>query len=311
MTLAAQVIVARYVGNGSNRDFAIPQTLLVNDSAEVLVYTRDESTSPPTETLQVEGALQDYVLTGAVPPTTPFDNNVNFRVAPASGIIVIVKRLLPLSQILDLLDGSNYSLTSLELALDRIVGMLQQVDEATKRAPKFQLSAPFTIQDMNISPPVANYLLAFNSLGTGIIAVNPSDYGASGGSALAAHIAATVFGSETQITLANNQAAAAAITGLILSQSTYRAVEILYTIERRSDSLSFRQMGRMICTYDNLAGSWSIADLVDYGSSGSVTGTAFSISASGQISYVTDNLSGTNYVGKMRYLIRYAFAKET
>ncbi len=311
MALSAEIVVSRYLGNGSNQDFAIAQTLLVNDSAEVVVYKRDESTTPATETLQVEGALQDYTLTGASPPTTPFDNNVHFNAAPAAGIIVVVKRVMPLSQILDLLDGSNYSLTSLELALDRIVAMIQQTNESLQRVPKFDVTSPFTDHDFGMDEPVANQLLSWNAAANRITSVSTTNLGGSSGSALAAHIAATVFGTETQFTLANNQAANSNVTGLVISESTYRAVEILYTIERRTTTQGFRQMGRLICTYDQFAATWSLADLVDFGSSGATTGVAFAISSSGQISYSSDNMSGASYVGKMRYIIRYALLKET
>lgn len=311
MSLSVEIPVTRSVGNGSNKDFAITPTLLVSDSVEVVVYKRDESTTPATETLQVEGALQDYTLTGASPPTTPFDNNVNFRVAPAAGIIIVIKRIMPLSQILDVNNNTNFNLSNIELAFDRLVAMIQQVDEATKRAPKFDLTGPFTNRDLGMDDPVADYLLVWNSAADRISSISSANLGGSSGTALAAHIAATVFGVETQFTLVNNQATNADITGLVISEGTYRAVEIPYTIERRDDTQGFRQMGRLICTFDQFSATWSLADIVDAGSSGPTSGITFGITAAGQVIYSSDNFTGSNYVGKLRYIMRYAFLKET
>lgn len=311
MALSVEIPVTRSLGNGSNRDFAITPTLLVDDSAEVVVYKRDESTTPATETLQVEGALQDYTLTGASPPTTPFDNNVNFRVAPAAGIIVVIKRVMPLSQILDISNNTNFNLANLELALDRLVAMIQQLNEIAQRAPKFDITAPFTDHDIGIDEPVADQVLVYNSTADRISSVATNNLGGSSGTALAAHIAATVFGTETQFTLANNQGSQADVTGLVISESTYRAVEIKYTIERRDDTQGFRQMGKLICTFDQFAATWSLADIIDAGSSGPTSGVIFAITPSGQITYSSDNFAGTNYVGKLRYINLYSFLKET
>src|ERR1035437_3559893 len=127
-----------YQGDGSTRDFVIPFTIIVSDTSETLVYVRDETV--PTAlvtTLKTYGALQDYTLTGAVPPTTPFNNNVNFNAgkAPTSNQKVIVIRSLPLTQILNLLTSGTFDFANINIALDRLVAMIQQLQEEATRSP--------------------------------------------------------------------------------------------------------------------------------------------------------------------------------
>ena len=74
MALSNLVVREQYTGNGSNTTFAIPSDPIFDDSAEIKVYSGD--------TLQTEGALQDYTLTGA-PDADSFHTNVEFNTAPA------------------------------------------------------------------------------------------------------------------------------------------------------------------------------------------------------------------------------------
>lgn len=305
MALSDLDVKARYTANGSNTDFAIPGTVLVSDSSEIKVYTRDETVTPPLETLKVEGT--DYTLVGASPPGTPFDTTVRFNTAPTSGLIVVVYHLMPLTQTLDLVDNTNFNMSSLELALDRIVKQVQQIDERVQRALKFQLTSSYS--DIDVGTPVATYVLRMNAANTKAEWVAPETVGDSG--SFTAHLAATVFGTETQATITNNQAAATAISGVAVAESSWRAFELKYVLERRTASLSYRQYGRLIGTYDALAATWSIADIVDFGSSGPTSGVTFSIDNTGQVYYSSDDVTGATYVGNMRYIFIYKFTKET
>ncbi len=345
MALSDLDVKQAYNANGSTVDFAITPTLLVSDSAEVVVYTRDESTVPATEELQVEGALQDYTLTGAVPPGTPFDNNVRFNSAPASGLKVVIKRVMPLTQTLALSLGSALNQTSLELALDRLVAMIQQLDEELSRCAKLAVTEQVALEP-TLPEPVSGFIIGWNAAGTDLEAYDPDDLTTSI-SGLAAHIADEVDAHdasaisnvpsgnlaattvqaaldelqanidilspvtpETQMTLANNQAAAD-VTGLVFLEASYRAVAIDYTIERRTATQGYRQMGTVYLSYEALAAAWSIEDVVAAGSSGLDTGVTFTVTAGGQLQYATDNMAGGTYVGKMRHVVRQRFAKET
>lgn len=115
---------------------------------------------------------------------------------------------------------------------------------------------------------------------------------------------------ETQMTLANNQAATN-ITSMVTDHNTYRSVTYEYTVERRSAAAGYRQRGEIIAEYEAFAGTWSLVDNVKKGSSGPTTGVTFTIdTATGQVKYATDDLSSQT-VGKLRWRCIGAFLKET
>ena len=83
MSLANTTIKSISVGNGANLTFAIPFTPIIDDSAETVVYLRDETVPAAiTYTLLVEGALNDYTLTGA-PDGASFHVNVQLTAGTA------------------------------------------------------------------------------------------------------------------------------------------------------------------------------------------------------------------------------------
>lgn len=117
---------------------------------------------------------------------------------------------------------------------------------------------------------------------------------------------------QTQFTVANNQSSAASITSLIFSETSYRSAMVLYTVERRTNTQSYRQTGMLVCHYNHATSLWSVENIVWSGSSGLDTGITFSIDTStGQLKYATDNMSGTGYVGKLSWKTLNAFPKET
>lgn len=116
------------------------------------------------------------------------------------------------------------------------------------------------------------------------------------------------FGSdETQFTIANNQAVAANITGLILDKNTYRDARIEMSITRQTASVTeLRCYKTVIPYYEN--GAWAINQSDD----GSDAGVTISIdSSTGQLKYTSTNMAGLSYVGKMRYKIVNTFFVET
>ena len=167
MALTSTTMRALYNANGVTTVFAIPGTIIESDSTEILVYTRDESTTPATELLKVEGALQAYTLTGASPPTTPFDTDVTFNTAPASGLKVLVIRQVARTQSIDLNSNSEVIAgTTIETALDRVTAITQQLQEQIDRAPKFQITSSKTA--IPLPEPSASLLLQWNAAATGV-----------------------------------------------------------------------------------------------------------------------------------------------
>lgn len=126
MAFTNEAVKASYQGNGSNDTFAIPGQAIVSINSETKVYTRDESDDPPTPALQVEGS--DYNIVGT---------NVVFESGsiPSADEKVVVIRQLPLTQVLDLIGNGAFNADNVELALDRVVAMIQQLNEKLSRVP--------------------------------------------------------------------------------------------------------------------------------------------------------------------------------
>lgn len=132
-----------FQGNGATVNFAIPFADSYQNVSEVFVYKRDE-TNPliPIISLAQEGALLDYTLTGATPPTTPLPTTVTFNVAPTSATKIFVVRGLPLTQPTQLHPASGINQLSLEKGLDRLDLLIQQVDEKASRGIRIGQTEP-------------------------------------------------------------------------------------------------------------------------------------------------------------------------
>lgn len=97
------------------------------------------------------------------------------------------------------------------------------------------------------------------------------------------------------LTITNN-ATDVDITGLIFDGSLYRAVVLRYAIYRVTDTNEVSQTGQLRLTYKTNAGTWSFSD--DF--SGDNAGVTFKISALGQLSYDSTDLTGANYSSKLQ-----------
>jgi hypothetical protein len=165
MSLADRTIKITYAGDNSTVNFAMPDVPIVDDSAEVKVYIRDESVDPITQTLQTEGV--DYTLTGS-PGGDAFHTTVTFSVAPVATDKVVIYLELPLTQLLDLTTANGLPPESLEQGYDRAVGMIQQLNEQLTRVPKLRVSEQISEAGMELPEPGADEVWAWNAGGTAI-----------------------------------------------------------------------------------------------------------------------------------------------
>lgn len=111
---------------------------------------------------------------------------------------------------------------------------------------------------------------------------------------------AAIIVSQTSFTIVNNQSTPANITGLIFNPTLFRGVKIEYSIYRQTDTASsaVAQMGQLRFVYNTQAGVWLTSD--DY--AGQDAGVTFTIdNTSGQIQYTSTDITGTNYVGTLKY----------
>ena len=289
---------AIYQGNGSNVNFAIPHQIVVNDQNETLVYLRDETVpTSPVITLQTYGALQNYILTGANPPTTPFNNNVQMNVAPTSSQKLIIIRLMPLTEVLNLLTSGNFDYANLNTELIRIVAMIQQLNEITTRAPV--LSIGTTQTQLNIPEPQPNTVLGFDSTPS----ANLMLYQVPGQLPVA---------TESEVVLADNTSGQS-LTGFSISALVYSSAILRYSLLRTSSAGTLREVGYVVLTYDNTNSVWRISNPT-FGPD--VGGCTFSVTTSagvGTLTVATDSFSlgGTSIVDKIRFKVIDAALVET
>jgi len=168
MTVVNQNSKVSYNGTGAQTTFAISFPFVKNgsnDSTLIEVYLRDESVAIPTEALQA-GSGVDYSVVGT---------DVVFIAAPAATDIVLIRRVFPKLQDLDLINGGAFLGQDVEEALDDATYTLQQVCEKIDRAALLPNTSPLGSGDQPLLPEFvgnANKFLAINATEDGIEATS-------------------------------------------------------------------------------------------------------------------------------------------
>lgn len=100
-------------------------------------------------------------------------------------------------------------------------------------------------------------------------------------------------------TIANNQVAAADVTGFLIDGTRFRSFEAKYWAYRTTASNEVVEAGIITGAYKTTAGTWQI-------SISSIAGDAdmdFTITAAGQLQYTSSNLAGATYAGNIKWAI--------
>jgi hypothetical protein len=139
MTVSSLTNKISYTGNGSNKTFAFP--FKVFDPTDLYVY--------------VDGVLKtldvDYTVPGIIWPLE--SGNVIFTDTygpPPTGSSVLIYRWLPLTQLMDLVEGGQFAADTLEDSLDRLVMITQQLNEMSDRI----LMVPITAGEIDLELPI-------------------------------------------------------------------------------------------------------------------------------------------------------------
>jgi hypothetical protein len=272
-----------YLANGVQVAFGIPFAVIQSDTAETKVYKRDESTSPATVTLAVEGS--DYDLTGRPTVSDP-NTTVTFRVAPASGLKIQVEREVAFTQTLDVINNGRIVLEDHETALNRTVALAQQLDFRLQRALLFGRTSG--IANLEIPDPVADAVIGFDSLGTSLelksvadlvnlttalaIANNLSDL--SNVSQALINLGIAPLTVQNKVAFTDGQAATA-LSGETADGTVYTSVVYEYEIIRGTTVVA---TGRISMQYKN-----SVWGVVDGGYEGDPHGCSFSVAQVGSV----------------------------
>lgn len=107
---------------------------------------------------------------------------------------------------------------------------------------------------------------------------------------------------ETSAGINNNVSSATNVAGLTFSTAAVRGAIVDYSIYRVTTSTGATELvevGNMYLGFKNTANSW---DIVVVG--GNTAGVTFSITNTGQVQYVSTNITGLNYSGIIKFRAR-------
>lgn len=111
-----------------------------------------------------------------------------------------------------------------------------------------------------------------------------------------ANIAGTGDILDTQFLINNNQVSPANVTDLTFDVALIRSAIISYSIYRSTNINEVSECGQIYATYKNTANSWEIAQ-----SFSGDAGITFNMTSGGQMQFISTNISGTGYVGRLRF----------
>lgn len=99
----------------------------------------------------------------------------------------------------------------------------------------------------------------------------------------------------------NGVASAEDVAGLLFDSSELITAKIFFQIHRKTDSNEILANGFLTVFY-TVAGGWEITEQGTYEEvADNAHGVTFSITAGGQVQYVSDSLAGANYEGTIEY----------
>lgn len=152
MTVASTSSKIPYTGNGVTTVFAFPYPFVA--ASDIQVY--------------VAGVLKtlttDYTISGTAP--YPSGANITFVSAPANGASIVIARVVPYTQTLDLVPNDPLPADSVEQRLDLNVMMVQQLLEQLGRAITIPITdVTGTNQALPAAATRANQTLIFDSVG--------------------------------------------------------------------------------------------------------------------------------------------------
>ncbi len=157
MTLSTTSSKISYAGNGSTTQFAVPFKFLKN--SHIVAILRTDATG--AEASWTEGA--DYTLTGA---GVQAGGTLTATTAPASGMTLVIRRIVPESQAVDLPLGGALPSSTIEDMVDRLTMMVQAHSAEIARTILLKATSPTS--GLVLPEPEADKLLGWNAGGTNL-----------------------------------------------------------------------------------------------------------------------------------------------
>lgn len=100
-----------------------------------------------------------------------------------------------------------------------------------------------------------------------------------------------VDGTTVTFTIANNISSATDVTGVSFSSASYKAAFVKFFIHRQDAGQDVDSMGFLMFVYDAVGAAWRVTE----NSFHDEHGVTFSVTAGGQLQYVSTNFTGGSY----------------
>ena len=167
MTVSSTLAKISYAGNDSNTSFSFSFTVFANTDL-VVTFTNSsgvESTlTEGTGTSNYSVSVSSYPGTGSI--TWPASGSTKLQ----SNEKITIKRVLPLTQTIDLQNQGGYFPDVQETGFDKSVYLSQQIDEEVDRSIKIPVSSATSIDSTLPAPTADTVIGAWNSDADAIVA---------------------------------------------------------------------------------------------------------------------------------------------
>lgn len=156
--MTVSTTTTKVIYNGDGATTAFPTTFEFFDAADIEVIERVIATGAET----VKALTTDYTVSGGAGST----GTVTAVTAPPATVQWVIRRVTPLTQLIDYVENDDFPAETHEKGLDLAVMRAQEREEDFSRAPKFPVSDPASsIGDLPNSVDRADLLLGFDSAG--------------------------------------------------------------------------------------------------------------------------------------------------
>jgi hypothetical protein len=146
-----------YTGDGTTTAFPFSYSVYATSEIEV----RRVVTATEVETLMVLGT--DYTV--ALTSTAPSAGTVTMTTAPTTLQKLVIRAILPQTQLISLVDNESVPADTWEEGFDRAVKLIQQLQEQLNRVV---IQGVLKTTPLTLPLPVANKLLGWNAAGTAL-----------------------------------------------------------------------------------------------------------------------------------------------
>jgi len=103
-------------------------------------------------------------------------------------------------------------------------------------------------------------------------------------------------GTQLSQSVNNNEGTPQDVTGVLIDKVDFKAAKLEFDLHRQTDSSNTQEIGTVYLSHDTADDAWriSLTSVLDD------AGVTFSVTAAGQLQYVSTNIAGANYASTLK-----------